>query len=157
MQQEPQEAEMKVTVGAPGVDVAALVAEIRADVARKRAEGVYSDARIGRTERHNLMYMADSEDLLRFYLGCLRDNVLVDINDYTIEDRRAGWKGSLLVRMKTVIWKLLKFYTFRLWHQQNQINALTVSAVEASFQQYEKKIAALEARVAALEGREPSA
>jgi len=144
---------MKVTLGAEGIDTAALVAEIRAEVERKRREGVYADARIGRAERHNLMYMADSGELLRFYLNCLRDNVNVDINDFKIEDRRTGVKGALLVKMKRVIWTLLKFYTFRLWHQQNQINALTVSAIEANFQQYEKKIAALEARLAAVEGR----
>jgi hypothetical protein len=154
MTEEPEH--MTVQVGAEGVDVDALVAEIRAEVARKREEGVYADARIGRAERHNLIYMADSGELLRFYLGCLRDGVHVDINDYAIEDRRAGWKGRALVRMKTVIWKLLKFYTFRMWHQQNQINGLMVTAIESSFQQYEKKIASLEARIAELEGKAAS-
>jgi len=147
---------MNVQVGAAGIDVEALVREIREDVARKRREGVYADARIGRAERHNLIYMADSEELLRFYLNCLRDGVHVDINDYTIEDRRSGWKGRALVKMKTVIWKLLKFYTFRMWHQQNQINGLMVTAIESSFQQYEKKISALEARIEALEGERGS-
>jgi hypothetical protein len=128
-----------------------LVAEVRADVARKREEGVYTDARIGRAERHNLMYMADSEELLRFYLNCLRDGVHVDINDYSIEDRRTGFKGRMLVKMKTVIWKFLKFYTFRMWHQQNQINGLMVTAIESSFQQYEKKIGSLEKRIEELE------
>ncbi len=142
---------MTVNVGAEGIDTAALVEEIRAEVSRKRREGVYADARIARAERHNLMYMADSEELLRFYLNCLRDCVNVDINDFEIEDRRPGAKGRILVKIKTVIWKLLKFYTFRLWHQQNQINALMVTAVESSFQQYEKKIAGLEARIDALE------
>jgi hypothetical protein len=145
--------QMTVQVGAEGIDVEALVQEIRTEVSRKREEGVYADARIGRAERHNLMYMADSDELLRFYLRCLRDGVHVDINDYAIEDRRTGWKGRMLVRMKTLIWKLLKFYTFRMWHQQNQINALMVTALESSFQQYEKKIATLEARLAELEER----
>lgn len=147
---------MEIKLNAGTVDVAALVQEIREEVSRKRKEGVYTDARIGRAERHNLMYMADSEELLRFYLNCLRDGVHVDINDYQIEDRRSGWQGKILVKIKTVLWKLLKFYTFRMWHQQNQINGLMVTAIESSFQQYEKKIAALEARLAALEtkGRE---
>ena len=146
---------LTVNIGADGLDTAALVAEIRAEVARKRREGVYADARIARAERHNLMYRADSEELLRFYLNCLRDSVNVDINDFEIEDRRSGVKGRALVTFKTVIWKMLKFYTFRLWHQQNQINALVVTAVESSFQQSEKRIAALEARIAALEAGGP--
>lgn len=152
MNEQPEQ--MNVEVGAEGVDVSALVAEIRAEVSRKRQEGVYADARIARAERHNLMYMADSEELLRFYLNCLRDGVHVDINDFEIEDRRKGFAGRALVKFKTTLWKALKFYTFRLWHQQNQINALMVTAVESSFQQYEKKIAELEARLAALESRD---
>jgi len=143
---------MEISLNAGDLDVASLVKEIRDEVSKKRQEGVYTDARIGRAERHNLMYMADSEELLRFYLNCLRDGVHVDINDYQIEDRRTGWKGKGLVKMKTVIWKLLKFYTFRMWHQQNQINGLMVTAIESSFQQYEKKIASLEERLAKLEG-----
>ncbi|MCC5845869.1 MAG: hypothetical protein JJU05_16600 [Verrucomicrobia bacterium] len=142
---------LTVDLGAEGVDAAALVAEIRAEVDRKRREGVYDGACIARAERHNLMYMADSEELLRFYLNCLRDTVVVDINDFAIEDRRPGLKGKLLVSLKTVIWKLLKFYTFRMWSQQNQMNALLVTALESTHQQSEKKIAALEARIAALE------
>ncbi|WFB36537.1 hypothetical protein P3T73_02030 [Kiritimatiellota bacterium B12222] len=145
---------MELSLKAGDIDVEALVNEIRQEVAKKRTEGVYTDARIGRAERHNLMYMADSEELLRFYLNCLRDGVHVDINDYQIEDSRSGWKGKGLVKMKTVIWKLLKFYTFRMWHQQNQINGLMVTAIESSFQQYEKKISELEARLAKLEGGE---
>lgn len=149
----PEPDHLSVTLCAPGEDVDSLVRGIREDVARKRREGVYADARIARAERHNLMYMADSRELLRFYLNCLRDGVHVDINDYSIEDRRSGWKGKALVRMKTVIWKLMKFYTFRLWSQQNQINALMVTAIESSFQQYESQIAELEKRLAALEGK----
>lgn len=143
--------QLNVSLNVEGVDVEALVRDIREEVAQKRREGVYSDARIGRAERHNLMYMADSEELLRFYLGCLRDGVHVDINDFQIEDRRTGWQGKGLVKIKTVIWKLLKFYTFRMWHQQNQINGLMVTAIESSFQQYEKKIASLEKRIEELE------
>ena len=146
---------LTVNLGAEGVDAAALVAEIRAEVDRKRREGVYDGACIARAERHNLMYMADSEELLRFYLYCLRDTVVVDINDFAIEDRRPGLKGKLLVSLKTVIWKLLKFYTFRMWSQQNQMNALLVTALESTHQQSEKKIAALEARIAALEAGQP--
>ena len=143
---------LNVTIGAEGIDVEALVREVQEEVSRKREQGVYSDARIGRAERHNLMYMADSEELLRFYLKCLKDGVHVDINDYTIEDKRSGFSGKVLVKFKTVIWKLLKFYTFRMWHQQNQINALLVTALESSYKQSEKRIAALEARIAELEG-----
>jgi hypothetical protein len=138
------------------VDVEALVREIREEVARKRAAGLYEDARIGRAERHNAMVMSESQDLLRFYLGCLRHGVDVDINDFDIEDRRPGLKGRVLVKIKRVIWQLLKFYTYRLWQQQNTVNGLMINAIESSFAQYERKIAELEARLAALEKGPPA-
>ncbi|MFP6906669.1 MAG: hypothetical protein VCG02_15725 [Verrucomicrobiota bacterium] len=139
-------------MGAPGIDAEKIVAEIRAEVARKREEGVYHDARIARAERHNLIHMQDSNELLRFYLATLRDIVTVDISDWSIRDRRGGVAGKVLVKLKTVIWKFLKFYTYRLWSQQNLVNGLMHSAVEGTFTNYERRIAKLEARIVALEG-----
>lgn len=139
------------TVNTPGFDSAAVVREIRETVERKTREGVYADARIAVAERHNLANLRDAGELLRFYLSCLRDSANVNINDYEIKDRRDGFKGRLLVKFKTVLWKLLKFYTYRLWAQQNQVNGLLVTAIESSVNNYEKRIADLERRLAALE------
>lgn len=145
------------TVNTPGFDSAAVVREIRETVERKTREGVYADARIAVAERHNLANLQDAGELLRFYLSCLRDSANVNINDYEIKDRRDGFKGRLLVKFKTVLWKLLKFYTFRLWAQQNQVNGLLVTAIESSVNNYEKRIADLERRLAQLESRSPAA
>jgi hypothetical protein len=139
-------------IGAPGMDVEKIVAEIRAEVARKREEGVYNNARIGRAERHNLIHMLDPDELLRFHLASVRNSVTVDISDWTIRDRRGGFAGTVLVKLKTVIWKFLKFYTYHLWSQQNLVNGLMHSAVEGTFTSYERRIAELEARIVALEG-----
>ena len=141
------------SIGAEGFDSEAVVTSIRETVARKMREGVYADARIARAERHNLVNMSDSGELLKFYLNCLRDTVHVDINDFDIQDRRSGLSGKFLVTFKTSLWKILKFYTYRLWSQQNQINALTVTAVESSYQQMEKRVGELEARIRELEGK----
>ncbi|MFP6906675.1 MAG: hypothetical protein VCG02_15755, partial [Verrucomicrobiota bacterium] len=90
------------------MDVEKIVAEIRAEVARKQEEGVYDGARIGPAERHNLIHMRDNDELLRVYLATLRDIVTVDISDWSIRDRRGGFAGKALVKFKTVIWKFLK-------------------------------------------------
>lgn len=71
-------------IGATGVDTAAIVADIRAAVAEKTARGVYTDPRIARAERTNLMNLRDEEHFLAFYLECLREAVFVDINDFEI-------------------------------------------------------------------------
>lgn len=148
-----ESANVQFTIGAGGIDAHALVNQIREEVGRKTREGVYRDARIARAERHNLIHMQDSDELLKYYLTALRDTVHVDMNDYAIKDKRSGWKGSLLVKFKTVLWKLLKFYTYRMWSQQNQVNGLIVTALDSSQQNADKRIAALEARIAILEAK----
>lgn len=138
------------TVHAPGVDVDALVREVQATVTRKLEEGVYDDARVARAERTNLARLRNHDEFLAFYLKCLRDAAFVDISDYEIRERRRGG-AFLLVRLKRTIWNLLKFYTYRLWSQQNQVNGLLVTAVENLDQKYAARIRTLEQRIDQLE------
>jgi hypothetical protein len=142
-------------IGADGVDTERLVREIREAVARKASNGDYADARIARAERANLVNLRHDEEFLAFYLRSLREAAFVDINDFEIRERRASALAPLLVRMKQTIWKFLKFYTYRLWSQQNTINGLLVTGVEALDEQYKEKLARLEARIAELEKHGP--
>lgn len=135
------------TAHAPGVDVEAIVRDIEATVARNLEEGVYDDAAVARAERSNLATLQDHDEFLAFYLKCLREAALVDISDFEIRERRRGW-APVLVGFKKVLWNLLKFYTYRLWSQQNQVNSLLVTALDNLDQKYAKKIAALEKQLA---------
>lgn len=141
-----------LSIGAPGFDVVQLVADLQAAVDRKLADGVYADARVARAERTNLVNLRGSDDFIGFYLTCLREAVFIDISDYEIHERRRVL-GPLLVAFKKVVWNLLKFYTYRLWSQQNQVNGLIVTALEGMEDQTARKLAALEQRVAELEAR----
>ena len=136
-------------IGAEGVDTEQIVRDIRKVVAEKTESGVYDDARIARAERANLSNLKDEDGFLSFYLDCLRDAVFVDINDFEIIERRAG--GRAFVALKKVIWKLLKFYTYRLWSQQNQVNGLLLTALEGAENKYSERLRALEARIEKLE------
>lgn len=137
-------------IGAEGVDTDGIVAEIQARVERKRAEGVYDDALIARAERSNLKNLKNDDQFLGFYLRCLRDAVFVDISDFEIRERRKRFRG-LLVKMKRSIWSLLKFYTYRLWSQQNQVNGLLVTAIEGVDEKQDERMRKLEERIAELE------
>ena len=139
-----------LSIGAPGLDVARLVADLQATVERKARDGVYADARVARAEKTNLVNLRGSDDFITFYLACLRDAVFVDISDFEIRERRR-FLGPLLVAFKTVVWKLLKFYTYRLWSQQNQVNGLVITALEGMEEQSAARIAALEKRIVELE------
>ena len=147
--------EVTFTIGAEGVDTESIVSQIRERVAEKRKLGQYSDSRIARAERHNLNHLKDEESFLAFYMECLRDAVFIDINDFEIQER-GGAIGKPLLLIKKVLWNLLKFYTYRLWSQQNQVNSLLQSAVESVDDHYRQKIKDLEARIEALESSSKS-
>ncbi|MBA4389259.1 MAG: hypothetical protein C0404_14900 [Verrucomicrobia bacterium] len=138
------------TVGAEGVDVTKLVDGIKAAVAEKRARGEYADPRVTRAERTNLVHLRNDAEFLSFYMQCLREAVQVDINDFTIVERRQRFARPL-VAMKRQIWNVLKFYTYRLWSQQNQANALLLTAIEDTQNRYKDKIQELEDRISKLE------
>ncbi|MBN1268585.1 MAG: hypothetical protein JXB04_03280 [Kiritimatiellae bacterium] len=133
-------------IGAEGVDTEKIVRDIQAAVERKIEDGEYADARIARAERSNLSSLRHEDQFLGFYLKCLRDAVFVDISDFEIRERRRGL-APLLVALKKVIWNLLKFYTYRLWSQQNQVNGLLVTAIEGLDEKYAARIKALEEEV----------
>ena len=140
------------TVNTPGLAVDKIVAQIRERVAEKLAQGVYADARIARAERLNLANLRADENFLEIYLGSLRDAVTIDINDFPIRERRP-WLAPLLVRFKKTIWGLLRFYTYRLWSQQNEVNGLLMTALEVMAEKYGAKIKDLETRIASLEAK----
>ena len=138
------------TIGADGVDSSAIVNEIRKKVAVNMELGVYTDVRVARAERTNLANLKDEDNFLAFYLECLRDAVFVDINDFEIHEQRSKFNKPLVLLKKT-IWKMLKFYTYRMWSQQNQVNGLLLSALESGESKNQEKIKSLEERIAMLE------
>ncbi|MCX7591831.1 MAG: hypothetical protein N2255_09410 [Kiritimatiellae bacterium] len=139
-----------VEIGAEGVDVRKIVEEIRTRVAEKLAAGHYADPRIARAERMNLANLRREDEFLQFYFAVLRESFCVDINDFEITERRK-LLAPLLVTLKRCIWKLLKFYTYRLWSQQNQINGLLLSAIESAEEHYRSRLRMLEQRLEKLE------
>ena len=141
-----------IAIGADGVDAKKIVEEILASVAEKRALGEYDDETVARAERYNLLSMKDDAEFLDRYLACLRQVVSVDINDFPIVERR-GPLAPLAKAVKKVLWKLLKFYTYRLWSQQNQTNGVLLAALETMHRRHKEEVAALEARLAKLEAR----
>ena len=141
-------------ITAEGVDVGRIMAEIQETVAAKMQSGAYAGAQLARAERFNLMNMKKDENFFEFYMESLREAVFVDINDFEIIERRATL-APMLVRIKKILWSLLKFYTYRLWSQQNQINGLLLSAAEEVDRKYRDKIRTLEDRITKLESRLP--
>ena len=142
--------QISFSIGADGIDVQKIVTEIQEKVARNREAGVYDEARVARAERNNLLTLKDDESFMEQYILCLRQIVPVDINDFEIIEKR-GRLAPLIIRLKRTIWKLLKFYTFRMWSQQNQTNSLLLAAIEIMETRHNREMTELKERISALE------
>ncbi len=141
-----------ISIGADGIDAKAVVDEILARVAEKRERGEYDDETVARAEKNNLLSMKDDEEFLDRYVACLRQVVPVDINDFPIAERRSLF-APLSKAVKKVLWKLLKFYTYRLWSQQNQTNGVLLGVIETMHRRHREEVEALKARISALEAK----
>jgi len=139
-------------IGAKGIDTEQIVRDIQSAVQEKIEAGIYPDASVAKAERHNLQHLQGQDAFMDYYMNCLRQSAYVDINEFEIQERRAAF-APLLVRLKKIIWKLLVFYTYRLWSQQNQVNGLLVAAVDGMDRKSESKIQKLEERIAEVERR----
>lgn len=139
-----------IKITAPGIDTKTVISDIYASVKQKTDAGVYQTAGLGEDKLHAPFAFRDNAEFLSFYLESLRENAFVDISDYEITEKRSRFR-TLLIGIKKAIWSLLRFYTYRLWSQQNQINGLLLAAAEGIHEQQNEKIAALEARIKALE------
>lgn len=138
-----------ITMAAPGVDTEPIIRDLYLAVEKKRADGVYKAEGLEDAPRAPLSFR-DNASFLSFYIQTLRENTFVDISDFEIVERRARFRKPLVL-LKRLIWGLLRFYTYRLWSQQNQINGLLLAAVEGIHEQQTAKTALLEARIQALE------
>jgi len=139
-----------ISIGAEGVDTDSIVESIQQSVNEKMKSGFYNDPAISRAERTNIANISTDEEFLSLFLENLRDTAFVDINDFDITERRRTMPG-LLVMVKKLIWKMLKFYTYRLWSQQNQINGIMLAAMEGMHSSFRRRIHDLEKKVAELE------
>ncbi|HOO78314.1 MAG TPA: hypothetical protein PLI51_05960 [bacterium] len=140
---------MSVDVGTSGIDVEAIMAEIRERIAARRASGEYEAYNLAAAralEMDNIRL--DHENLV----SCLPDlwrASNVDLGDFPIPVKTPVL-GAAAVLLKKIIWKLLKFYTFRLFSQQKEFNARSTVLIQAMVLRYEQKLAALEAEIARL-------
>ena len=139
-----------IRIGADGVDAHRIEREILDAVAAKRARGEYDDAAVARAERNNILALKDDKEFMERYLACLRQIVPVDINDFEIQEHRSRL-APLLKALKRTIWKLLKFYTYRLWSQQNQTNGVLLAAIEILDRRHAAEMTELRSRIEALE------
>ena len=92
--------------------------EIAFKIKQRQELGVYEHFDLTRVTHLLLRDIRDSGEFFRQHLAAIIRSWAVDINDFEIIRKQEGILGNLEVLFKKVIWKLLKFYTYRLFSQQ---------------------------------------
>ena len=140
----------EIRIGAEGVDVARVMNEIRADVKSKKEAGLYEHLDFVNLDKYHLDAISDDNELLFHYFRLLYLTSEIDINDFEIKKKHGLFAGAEVL-LKKIIWKLLKFYTFRLFSQQINFNGSIVSTLKCINRKIDSRDQLLEKRIAALE------
>ena len=120
--------DQKFQIGADGVDVKKIMQEIEERVARKKAAGVYDKYDLSRIAALELSSVKSEADFLDYSLKVIQHNFYIDIGYFQIYSK-GGILGAPAVWLKKTIWKMLKFYTYRLFSQQKEFNCQVANAI----------------------------
>lgn len=156
----------------PAPDVVRIMKEIRESIQRKRQQGIYTDEEVEALANVRLRAWAD---------GAAIDPGLLDLlmhpshdwniaSDYQIQTTRSGLGAWLIVTAKKLARPLVRLYTDHVLNRQAQLNLyfyyllksavcetarlqVEQQALRSRVEELRRERDALEARMAALEGR----
>ena len=116
---------------------------IRERVEEKRRRGVYDRYNLSAIEALEAETITPEAGDPERYLRDIWISADIDLGDFEIQNK-GGFLGAPAVWLKKIIWKLLKFYTFRLFPQQKNFNARTAFILQEIDRKFEERIKALE-------------
>jgi hypothetical protein len=103
---------------------------------------VYDKYDLSRIAALELGSIKSEADFFDYLLKVIQQTWDIDIGDFPIYPK-GGILGAPAVWLKKVIWKLLKFYTYRLFSQQKEFNCQMANAISSLNSKLDKEIAAL--------------
>jgi len=95
---------------------------IEKNIEQKEKEGIYNELNIKEITKVPFIDIEDEREFMRYYLNVINTSWAIDINDFEIPQKN-GLSGKIELKLKKIIWKLLKFYTYRLFSQQIEFNS----------------------------------
>ncbi len=135
--------ETSFRIGAVGVEVGKIMETIRERVEKKKEAGVYDRYNLTGIARLEVSEAKSDEDFLRYNLKIMRRTYLLDIDDFDILSK-GGILGRPAVWLKKILWKMLRFYTYRMFTQQREFNleiVHTLNALNRKIDKIHKEIA----------------
>jgi len=137
---------------APALDAEALVGRIRDRVEEKRRSGAYEGYDLEGIAALDFEKELSEEDFLRYYLQVVERLSDVNYGDFEIVPK-GGPFGRLEVLLKKTIWKLLRFYTYRLFSQQREFDCQVAEALQSHYRWSRSEIDRLNGEISALRDR----
>lgn len=134
------------------IDLAAIDAEIRFKIRQRQELCVYDHFDMSKVTHYILRNIQNREEYLPLHLKAIANSWVLDINDFEILRKKGGITGLLEFISKKIIWKLMKFYTFRLFSQQREYNFQISNATLILEKKYNDKLAMLEEELKKLRG-----
>ncbi len=128
------------------VDTESIMKEIRKKIKEKEEAGIYHHYNLAKIHTLELQDIENEGDFLEYYLKAISSTWAVDINDWEIVNK-GGLLGKPAILLKKIIWKLLKFYTYRLWKQQREFNAQIANTVNAMNKKFSAEIEKLKEEI----------
>ena len=133
------------------IDVADVMKKIEDKVETKRKAGTYELFDLSNLPNLELNQIKTEEDMLNYALSVIKRSCEINIGDYKILRDGKGPLSYIEVYTKKIIWKLLRFYTFRMFNQQKEFNHQIVNVVLSMKKYYDEKQEKLEKRIQQLE------
>ncbi len=115
-------------------------------------EAVYALYDLKKIAPFDLLDIQDESQFLQFYLKAILRTWAIDINDFSIP-RKPGFVGAAELVLKKTLWKLLKFYTFRLFSQQREFNSQVSYTLAAIHKDYTARVYTLQKQILALKDK----
>jgi len=124
-------------------DIEELNNIIKKNIEQKEKEGIYTELNIKEITKIPFIDIEDEREFMRYYLNVINKSWAIDINDFEIPQKN-GLSGKIELKLKQIIWKLLKFYTYRLFSQQIEFNSQIRNTLIAVQKEVSQKLNAVE-------------
>jgi len=111
----------------------------------------YQNYDLSKVSRYLLASIKDQKQYINENIKIINKSWAIDINDFEILIKKEGILSLLEFLFKKVIWKLLKFYTYRLFSQQREFNMQMKDAVTLLYSDYQKRLNIIETSIKKLQ------
>lgn len=138
--------------GLSDTELKELEKKIDQDISEKESQGVYQKFNLDNLSTFDIQDIQSESQFLDYYLKVVQKTWAIDINDFEIPGR-SGFAGKIEKGLKKVIWKLLKFYTYRLFSQQREFNSQVAATLQTLQVDFDEKFERLESQISQLSSK----